>query len=138
MFPEGECALDVGAALAVCCPCEDFRNHGRYVSCVARAVNALRRGECLDRDARRSLKRCAARSTCSKPEGFIKCCLSAPGQCAKDGFCARIDDPNQQIECTSDEDCPGRPKCRITRNAEACVAHGGSLGTGSCCEGCGP
>ena len=58
LFPAGACAPDVGAALETCCPCDGFRNHGRYVRCRAHAINALRKADCLDRDARRTLKRC--------------------------------------------------------------------------------
>ena len=58
LFPNGEgiCPADSGAAVAACCPCGDprFRNHGRYVSCVAHATNALRDADCLDDEARRS------------------------------------------------------------------------------------
>ena len=99
--PNGACAPDVGAALEQCCPCDNarFRSHGQFVKCRVHAVNALRRAGCLDRDARRSLKRCAARSTCGKP-GFVTCCVERPGEC-EEGFCA--DDPN--TPCTSIRQC---------------------------------
>jgi hypothetical protein len=130
LLPGGECPADVGAALEQCCPCDNarFRNHGQFVKCRVHAVNALRRADCLDRDARRSLKRCAARSTCGKP-GFVTCCVEQAGQC-KEGSC--VDDPN--TPCTSSEACPPHPKCRIKRDAATCEARGGVAGTGSCCD----
>jgi hypothetical protein len=131
LFPDGACALDVGAALEQCCPCDNarFRNHGQFVKCRVHAVNALRRAGCLDRDARRSLKRCAARSTCGRP-GFVTCCVEREGIC-EGGVC--LDDPNN-TQCESSEICPPRPKCRIKRDAATCRARSGVAGTGSCCD----
>ena len=139
LFPGGACASDIGVALETCCPCDGFRNHGRYVRCRAHAINALRKADCLDRDARRTLKRCAARSTCGKPEGFVTCCLSRPGICGSAGFCEPLADadPNAPaIPCTINEQCPGVPKCKLLRGAEKCIAKGGSPGLGSCCGAC--
>ena len=132
LLPNDECPADVGAAAATCCPCDGFRNHGKYASCVAHATNTLRRAGCLDKEARRSLKRCAARSTCGKPEGYVTCCVQRPGVCLN-GLCARTDPPQ---ECTTDETCPPIPKCRLKRNAEMCLAKHGVPGTGSCCNSC--
>jgi len=135
LLPGGSCPADVGAAVAQCCPCDDpaLTNHGRYVRCVAHAVNALRKAECLDKGARRSLKRCAARSTCGKP-GFVTCCRERPGVCGDNGLCAKTDPP---VQCTVDEDCPPRVKCSAKRSAEICTAIGGTPGApGSCCGAC--
>jgi hypothetical protein len=134
LFPGGECALDVGAAVAACCPCDGFPNHGQYVRCVAHAATALRRADCLDRDARRSIRRCAARSTCGKPEGFVTCCVDRPVACEEDGFCARSKDT---VPCLSDLDCPPITKCSTKRDAQRCIDRGGLPGTGSCCTACG-
>jgi hypothetical protein len=141
LFPDGECAEDVGAAIAACCPCDDvqFRNHGRYVRCVAHSVNALRRAGCLDRDQRRTLKKCAARSTCNKPAS-VRCCIERPGVCDA-GVCAKTDPP---VSCEVSEECPPRTKCKIKRGVDIqdagarCAAKGGiPSGTGSCCDACG-
>src|SRR5690349_9908244 len=65
-----ECPTDVGAALATACPCDGpgqaWKNHGKYVSCVAHYRNALRKAGCLDAEAKRTIQSCAARSTCGK------------------------------------------------------------------------
>jgi hypothetical protein len=79
------CPPDIAAAVAAACPCDGqplpsggvqpWRNHGRYVSCVVRLRNALRKGRCFTDDSqRRTLARCAARSTCGK-SGAVLCCL---------------------------------------------------------------
>jgi hypothetical protein len=135
LFPGGQCAPDVGAAVAACCPCDapQFSNHGRYVSCVAHATNALRRADCLDAEARRSLKRCAARSTCGKP-GFHTCCFTFPGVCGDDALCVGTD---EAIPCTSELGCPERHRCTIKSDEGLCLAAGGVPGTGSCCSACG-
>jgi len=57
---------------------------------------------------RRKAKECAARSTCGRP-GAVTCC----------------------------KEKAGKVKCRITRNAEACEAKGGTTGScSSCCDAC--
>ena len=132
ILPGGACPTDAGAALAECCPCAGNKNHGSYVSCVAHAVNALRSAGCLDKDARRSIKRCAARSTCGKPEGFVTCCKTTAGVCME-GFC---EEGSTGSECMVDADCPGTTKCSIKRDASTCQAQGGVPGEGSCCNAC--
>ena len=137
LFPGGDgvCPSDGGAAVAACCPCGDprFRNHGRYVSCVAHATNALRNADCLDAEARRSLKRCAARSTCNKPEGFVTCCVKQAVAC-EDGACVGSDPP---LPCATSDECPPTTRCSIKRGEDLCLIRGGVPGTGSCCAACG-
>ena len=130
ILPGGACPADVGAAVAQCCPCEGNRNHGSYVSCVAHATNALRAAGCLDKEARTSLKRCAARSTCGKPEGSVTCCKSVPTDC-EGGLCE-----DGVTVCLVAEDCPAKTRCSIKRDAPTCEAQGGVAGTGSCCNAC--
>ena len=133
IVPAGVCPTDVGAALAACCDCSTARNHGQHVRCVAHAVNTLRKAGCLDREARRSLKRCAARSTCGKP-GFVTCCRAKPGVCV-DGFCARTEPP---LACLTDVECPAISHCSIKRDAAACTLVAGTAGeSASCCDACG-
>ena len=132
--PEGTtCPGDIATSMAQCCPCDhpQFRNHGQYVRCVAHAANALRRAGCLeDRDLRRSLKRCAARSTCNKPEGFVTCCIEIPVEC-EDGLCAGTD-----IGCLTSDECAPRTRCTLKRGEDHCLDRGGVPGTGSCCSAC--
>jgi len=112
------------------CPsCSEAKNHGAYVSCVARVVRQHVSPSC-----RGKAVRCAARSTCGK-SGFVTCeiptdtCdLSAgsPGTC--------VGTPS--TSCTSDFDCGTR--CRIKSSDVRCTAAGGRVGASStCCPACG-
>ena len=74
----GSCPADVGAALAERCPCDGQKNHGQYVSCVVHFRNGLRKAGCLTAEDRRTIARCAARSTCGKPDAVL-CCTSVTG-----------------------------------------------------------
>src|SRR5262249_12543640 len=110
-----------------------FSNHGRYVSCVAHATNTLRQAGCLDKTAKTSIKKCAARSTCGKP-GFVTCCTSVPGEC-NENVCSGTNPP---VSCMTSDDCPPRSHCSIKQDAEACTAVAGTAGTSvSCCDACG-
>jgi hypothetical protein len=141
----------MAAALAAQCPCEGvvavegeapaWRNHGQYVRCVVQYTNRLRKAECLTPEAKRDLKRCAARSTCGK-EGRVLCCVTTvdtcsgdplPGDGLKEGVCSA----DAEVVCDMDADCT-TTKARITDGEEACAAEGGeAAGTGSVCTACG-
>src|SRR5438046_2003328 len=85
------CPTDIPSALAEQCPCAGkmlpdasvapWRNHGQYVSCVVHLRNALRKGGCLTADARRTLARCAARSSCGKGTAVL-CGTIETGTCS--------------------------------------------------------
>jgi len=101
------CPDDVTVALAAACPCDAAENHGQYVRCVARFKNMLRKGGCLT-DAERGVLRCAARSTCGRPEAVLCCVPYRAGAYA-----------------------------RIARDEGRCVAaRGNVVGTGSVCRAC--
>src|SRR5688572_9644763 len=101
------CPVDVTVALAAACPCDAAKNHGQYVRCVARFKNMLRKGGCLT-DAERGVLRCAARSTCGRPEAVLCCVPNRAGAYA-----------------------------RIARDESRCVAaRGTAVGTGSVCRAC--
>ncbi len=144
----GDCPPDVGAALAAACPCEAdatgqaWRNHGKYVSCVVRYRNALRKQGCLDADAKRTIARCAARSTCGK-EGAVLCCVyDTSGTCDDalpgDGTAAGVCSNDATVACDTATDCitaTGPP--RVSRHAERCTDRGGTVvGGGSVCSAC--
>ena len=142
-----ECPADVGACLAETCPCEGqggqaWKNHGKYVRCVVHLRNDLRKAGCLTADAKRTIARCAARSTCGK-EGAVLCCeydTSAtcsdllPGDLVAEGVCS--DDATKV--CDTATDCitvESGPK--VSRHAERCTDRGRTVvGTGSVCGGC--
>ena len=147
-----ECPADIGVALAETCPCdgtvapdltvEPWRNHGQYVSCVVRYRNALRKAGCFTDDSlRRTLARCAARSTCGKASKQ-RCCTyelgtcndPAPGDLTPAGTCSN----DVALVCDTDADCT-KSAAHLVGNADACLADGGTLvDGGSVCEPCPP
>jgi len=81
------CPADVAAAIAAACPCDGARNHGEYVRCVVRTRNALRRAGCVS-DAQQGVGRCAARSTCGRPQAVI-CCTTVGARVVRDEAACR-------------------------------------------------
>ena len=144
--PAPDCPEDVGAAIAASCPCDadgqggQWKNHGKYVSCVVRFRNGLRKMGCLDRSTQREIARCAARSTCGK-EGAVLCCVydtsgtcndALPGDAAAAGFCTDGTTP-----CDTDADCITVGDPIVKRRPETCTDHGGTIvGGGSVCSDC--
>jgi len=145
----GECpaevAADVPGAIATRCPCdgpgEAWKNHGKYVSCIVRYRNELRKLGCLDAEAKRTIARCAARSTCGK-EGAVLCCTyDTSATCSDpthDGTAAGVCSNDATKACDTATDCvvaTGPP--RVTRHEETCTARGGTaVGGGSVCSPC--
>nr|UXE44062.1 hypothetical protein Hi04_10k_c1000_00016 [uncultured bacterium] len=108
------------------CNC-DAGNHGKYVSCVAHTVNALKQCGILAPNCKGKVTRCAARSTCGKP-GFSTCtptCVTDPVS----GAMTCSNDPT--VTCTTNTDCG---MCH-TKQAGTCPA-GTTEGSGSCCPTC--
>lgn len=142
-----ECPDDVGAAIAAACPCDAdqggraWKNHGKYVSCVVRFRNDLRRAGCLDAQAKREIARCAARSTCGK-EGAVLCCTyDTSGTCDDagpgDGTAAGVCSNGAGAACDTDADCISAEGPKVHRRGDTCTARGGTIvGTGSVCGGC--
>ena len=143
------CPTDIPSALAEQCPCAGkmlpdasvapWRNHGQYVSCVVHLRNALRKGGCLTADARRTLARCAARSSCGKGTAVL-CCTTETGTCSDpapgDGTVAGTCSNAAEMACDSNADCT-EARGRIARDEAACMASGGvSMGAGSVCDSC--
>lgn len=120
------------AAIAANCPACDAPgiNHGRYVSCVARQVKQLVVSGQVPPTCKGKVVRCAARSTCGKP-GFVTCNRPIDTCDLTTGLC--VGDPT--LTCTTDLDCGAR--CKVARDADHCLAIGGTVGTGSsCCAAC--
>jgi len=119
------------------CGCDGASNHGRYVSCVAHAVNDLAKDGTIPNNCRGKIKRCAARSTCGKP-GFVTCTIpistcdnidptTLMGTCAND----------PAIACDDNLDCGSRCATKRGEDGEArCLERGGVIGSGSCCAAC--
>jgi hypothetical protein len=135
------CPPDVAAAVAAACPCAGWKNHGQYVRCVVHMRNALRKGGCLTDDVRKSMARCAARSTCGKDT--VLCCHYVLGTCSdpmpgdlvKAGVCSN----DATLGCDTAADCT-TSSSRVAHDATACMADGGVVveGGGSVCTPCPP
>jgi hypothetical protein len=137
-YAQTECPADVAAAVAAACPCggdsqgQSWKNHGQYVSCVVRFRNDLRRQGCLDDAAKRTIARCAARSTCGKEDAVLCCIYDTSGTCTG-GVCSNDD----AITCIADADCITVKGPKVTKDESRCTERGGvSIGTGSVCQGC--
>ncbi|MGH7895055.1 MAG: hypothetical protein ACREQL_10315 [Candidatus Binatia bacterium] len=133
------CPADIPAALAEHCPCDGQKNHGQYVRCVVQFRNALRKAGCLDALAKRTIGRCAARSTCGKPSAVL-CCLSnggtcndpMPGNLVAEGSCSN----DSALTCDVDADCT-KVRARVASDEAACTVAGGIPGgSGSICVAC--
>lgn len=144
------CPDDANGAIALECPCDGetlpdesvvpWRNHGQYVRCVVQYRNQLRKAGCVTRQERRSIKRCAARSTCGKADRVL-CCISTTGTCddvSLDGIPEGLCSNDEDLGCDTDEDCT-KSRTRIARGEAACTNAGGDVaGTGSVCTPCAP
>lgn len=96
------------AAVAANCDCSGATSHGAYVRCAAQQAKlALVNKSCAG-----TVKRCAARSTCGKPEGAVTCCVTK----------------TSGTNCTIKRDAA---HCRAGAGATACA---GSYT--SCCDAC--
>lgn len=145
------CPPDVGVALAETCPCAGkmmpngtvapWRNHGQYQSCVVHLRNALRKSGCLTDDERRTIARCAARSTCGKDT--VLCCHYDLGTCSDpmpgDMVAAGTCSNQPTVACDVSDDC-STSTSRIVHDATVCAADGGVVvdGGGSICTPCPP
>jgi hypothetical protein len=149
--PPAECPADLALAVATACPCDGlgradggvdpWRNHGRYVSCTVRYRNALRKAGCLTDEAKRTIARCAARSTCGK-DGAVLCCVYEPCECSDplpgDGTAAGVCSDDALTACDTDADCT-KSTSSVARDEAACLERGGTpVGTGSVCAPCPP
>jgi hypothetical protein len=127
------------AAIATACPCDGlaagngngdvvpWRNHGKYVRCVAHATKAAVKESdgALTRRCLKTAVRCAARSTCGRADGVVACTTTTGSSCVA-GSCG------DGSACTTDDDCTAS-SCAFRRSAAECAAGGGVPGTGSCC-----
>ena len=132
-----QCPADVLVAMAATCPCDGvvqpdttvvpWRNHGQYMRCVVHQRNAYRKAGCLDDTLKRTIARCAARSTCGK-EGRVLCCTYDLGTCSNDAA----------VVCDVDADCT-KSDATLARDGASCAERGGvDVGSGSVCTACPP
>ncbi len=111
------------------CPCDTATNHGSYVHCVVRAVKDAARAHTIANRCKGKIVRCAAHSSCGKPDK-VTCIM--PGHCdVSAGHCVGAD-----TACTTDSECTGAERCKI-RSTDDCQTAGGTPGpAGSCCAAC--
>jgi hypothetical protein len=92
---------------------------------------ARRQGRGHERQARRNCKegrRCAARSTCGKKEGFVTCTICVPGTCTEGFLRRRHDRVHRQHDVPQVVD-------RCSTKSDALSARPGwHRGEGSCCH----
>lgn len=125
------------AAVDASCPCAGtddgsggvtpWKNHGKYVRCVAHAVRAEVRGAGVKRRCLRGAVPCAAQSACGK-RGAEPCITATPDTCVG-GACTN--DP--ATLCAVDADCTVLA-CGVT-DPDDCTAAGGVVRSESCCFG---
>jgi len=145
------CPSDIAAAVATECPCAGtvqgdqsaapWRNHGQYVKCVVHFRNLLRKSGCFTDDSvRRTIARCAARSTCGKDT--VLCCTYELGTCSDptpngvaEGTCSN----DATHPCDVAADCT-TSQSHIVHDTDACAADHGVVvvGGGSLCQACPP
>src|SRR5262245_41816075 len=149
--PPMTCPTDLAAGVEEACPCDGklnpdttvtpWKSHGQYVSCSVRYRNALRKNDCAPREELRLMARCAARSTCGKPEGTVVCCFSDTGTCvdptpgdATPATCSN----DSEVSCSVDADCTSMHG-RVRPDDVTCTTDGGTpMGGGSVCSACTP
>jgi hypothetical protein len=125
------------AAVDASCPCAGtddgsggvtpWKNHGKYVRCVAHAVKAAARDAGVTRRCLRGAVPCAAQSACGK-RGAEPCVKDTPDTCVG-GACTN--DP--ATPCVVDADCTVRA-CSV-KKPDDCTASGGIVRSDSCCFG---
>lgn len=134
--PQGSAACEAArcaaqAAIDTTCPCDPATSHGAYVRCVAHALKRAGGGKLVPARCKGSVVRCAARSTCGRPDA-VACSVPVSGCNATSGTCAN----DATAACADDGDCGVR--CRIAPSAARCQAAGGAVrASGTCCAGCG-
>jgi hypothetical protein len=69
-----QAVADTRALADTRCNCVTALTHGEYVRCVARVANEEVVAGRLDRFCRRPIVKCAAKSTCGRPQGYYPCC----------------------------------------------------------------
>jgi len=164
---QAPCDADAVAAaraeIDAACPCAgqvdeqsgltvSWKNHGKYVSCVAKATKSQAKDNGIARNCLKGVVPCAANSTCGKKDE-IACILSSPGTCDLVGTCdsggacqADADCPegeactvvgscadDQTKACASDDDCVVQ-SCAVMSAEDCTEVLGGDVATGTCCS----
>ena len=103
---------DARNAAAAQCDCATAQNHGQYVKCVGDVAKTRASNGQLPTECKGEVTRCAAKSTCGKPES-VTCC--------------RVD-RRGKVRCSVKKSAD---KCQPPNGGAACVG-----ATTSCCDAC--
>jgi hypothetical protein len=107
------------AAVDAACGCAAATNHGEYVACARGVIAGLVDGGELPRSCRGAVQRCAARSTCGRPDA-VTCCRTGQNGVTR-GFLK-----------------PNAAACRAPSGGSACVGSYPSLCDACDASGCTP
>src|SRR5687768_12544247 len=74
---DAQAVADARAQAETDCPCATAVNHGQYVKCVGQVAKARSETDppLLPRNCKGAVRRCAAMSTCGKPDA-VRCCVT--------------------------------------------------------------
>ena len=103
---------DARSAAAAQCDCGTAQNHGQYVKCVGDVAKTRASNSQLPTECKGDVVRCAAKSTCGKPEA-VTCC--------------RVD-RRGKVRCSVKN---GADKCKPPNGGAACIG-----ASSSCCDSC--
>lgn len=106
-----------------------WRNHGQYVSCIARARSEEARSMGISIRCLADVVPCAAQSTCGKTDD-VACITMTPGVCMGDGTC----DTDPTAPCVDDSQCPPQSSCAMMTGTDCDNVPDGVTGLGTCCS----
>jgi len=103
----------VRATMEMTCPCAAANSRGDYIRCAKGVVNQAVMDGVLPSYCASTVKKCATRSTCGRPPGWVTCCRTTAS---------------------------GKTSCKVKSSAEKCKAPSGgqscTTGFPSCCDAC--
>ena len=74
-----QCPSDIRAAVEDACKCDSFRTHGKYITCVQRKLDDMKKLGCDAKQLRHAAK-CASSSICGKEKKQLVVCCSKKGR----------------------------------------------------------
>ena len=105
---ESDALAEARAQVDSVCGCAGTRSHREFTACALRVARERVTAGTLPKRCRGAVKRCAAKSTCGRPNA-VTCCITRKG----------------------------RTRCRVKKSAARCLAKGGCVGSwASCCDAC--
>ena len=89
------------ADAAAQCDCTTAQNHGQYVKCVGEVVKARASNGMLPSECKGEVTRCAAKSSCGKPDAVTCCRVDRRGKvrCSIKSSAAKCQPPNGGAAC---------------------------------------